>query len=270
MAFTVSDYTDLVRLLAEHPEWRSELRRVILSEDLLTMPEAQRRTEGHLEALAEAQRRSEERLASVEERLASVEERLSRLESIVETLAEAQRQAEERLSRLESVVETLVEQVRSLVEEQRRTANTVSDLKGRMLEITYRDNADAYFGPLLRRLRVVRPHTLEETLEAHLSREEFKDILRLDLLVSGQPRYYPNLSEVWLAVEVSTVVDKEDIDRARRRADLLRQAGYQAIPTVAGEQVTSRAEDEAHTHKVVLLEDGWIFLWEEALQAWAT
>ena len=38
MAFTVQDYHDLVRLLSEHPEWKSELRKLLLSGELLTLP----------------------------------------------------------------------------------------------------------------------------------------------------------------------------------------------------------------------------------------
>ena len=39
MAFTVEDYRDLVQLLSEHPEWRSELWQLLLSGELLTLPE---------------------------------------------------------------------------------------------------------------------------------------------------------------------------------------------------------------------------------------
>jgi len=38
MAFTVTDFADLTRLLAERPEWQAELRSLILSEDLLALP----------------------------------------------------------------------------------------------------------------------------------------------------------------------------------------------------------------------------------------
>jgi hypothetical protein len=275
MAFTVQDYTDLVRLLNEHPEWRADLRRLILSEELLTLPEivrelaeAQRRTEEQVRALAEAQQRNEARLASVEERLIRLESIVEALVEQVRSLTEAQQGNEERLSRLGSIVEILVEQVRALTEAQQRTERTVGDLKGDMLELTYQNKAGAYFGPLLRRLQVVKPHTLEDRLEVHLSEEEFKDVLLLDLLVSGRPRHHPDIPEVWLAIEVSAVIDQEDVDRARRRAELLSRAGYQAIPAVAGKQATLGAESEARTHKVVLLQDGRIFLWEEALQAW--
>ena len=39
MAFTIEDYRDLVQLLSERPEWRSELRQLLLSDELLILPE---------------------------------------------------------------------------------------------------------------------------------------------------------------------------------------------------------------------------------------
>ena len=34
MAFTVTDFNDLVKLLSQHPEWQAELRRLMLSGEL--------------------------------------------------------------------------------------------------------------------------------------------------------------------------------------------------------------------------------------------
>ncbi|GBC81869.1 Chromosome partition protein Smc [bacterium HR10] len=144
MAFTVHDFSDLVRLLAQHPEWQAELRRLILTEDLLRLPaivqelaEAQRRTEEQVreltaavarleavvEELVQAQRRAEERVEQLEDRVGRLEtvvgelveahrraeERLSHLDATVRELAEAHRRAEERLSHLEVVVRELVQ-----------------------------------------------------------------------------------------------------------------------------------------------------------------
>jgi hypothetical protein len=39
MSFTVADFHDLVRLVEERPEWRAELRRLVLTEDLLALPD---------------------------------------------------------------------------------------------------------------------------------------------------------------------------------------------------------------------------------------
>jgi hypothetical protein len=137
-----------------------------------------------------------------------------------------------------------------------------------MLEMKYRNKASAYFGRLLRKPRVVEPDSLWDDLEAHLSPEEMTDVLLVDLIVRGRPRTQPEAVEVWLAVEVSAVVDWQDVERARRRAELLRRAGYRAIPVVAGERATWGAEDQARQHQVAMLQDGQVFLWDEALQAW--
>jgi hypothetical protein len=58
MPFTVEDFRDLMRLVEERPEWRAELRRWVLSDEILTLPELVR-------ALAEAQRRTAEQLEAL-------------------------------------------------------------------------------------------------------------------------------------------------------------------------------------------------------------
>jgi len=67
VAFTVNDLQDLTRLLIERPEWLSEVRRIVLTDELLALPrevaEAQRRTDERFAELAEIQRRNEEQLA---------------------------------------------------------------------------------------------------------------------------------------------------------------------------------------------------------------
>ena len=74
MAFTVQDFHDLIGILEQHPEWRTELRRLVLTEELLSLPqilrdlaEAQQRTEQRVEELAEAQRRTEQRIGRLQD-----------------------------------------------------------------------------------------------------------------------------------------------------------------------------------------------------------
>jgi len=107
MAFTVNDFPDLLRLLAEHPQWQVELRNLILHDEFLALPqvvrelaeaqrelaEAQRRTEQRVEGLAEAQRRTEQRVEELAEAQRRTEQR-------VEELAEAQRRTEQRVEEL--------------------------------------------------------------------------------------------------------------------------------------------------------------------------
>ena len=62
MSFTVDDYHDLVRLVQQHSEWKSELRQLLLSDELLSLPDMVRE-------ITASHQRAEERLAHAEERL---------------------------------------------------------------------------------------------------------------------------------------------------------------------------------------------------------
>ncbi len=235
MAFTVRDFTDLVRLLNKHPEWRSELRRIVLTDELLTLPDLVRE-------LAEAQKRTELR---------------------VEELAEA-------IKKTQITLAELAYNMQIMIGVQKDTNDRLGALTGTVLEIQYREHVGGYFGRWLKRARAVKPESLEETLEASLSHEELLEVLRLDLLVSGRLRGGPDSPEIWLAVEVARVLDEEDVQRAVQRAALLRKAGYRAPPLIAGENIKLEAEAAAREKKVVVVQDGRGFLWDETLAAWET
>ena len=51
MPFTVEEFQDLIRLLEQHPEWRAELRRHVLSDELLELPAVVRQLADQLTAL---------------------------------------------------------------------------------------------------------------------------------------------------------------------------------------------------------------------------
>ncbi len=220
MAFTVREFQDLVQLLRERADWREELRQTLLSDDFLALP-------GIVRELAEAQRRTEQR---------------------VEELAEAQRRTEV---------------------EVRRLTNRVASLDGRMLEFEVARKAFSYFGRLLRRVEVINPNDIEDLLEARLPAEYLADILRLDLFVHGRLRrglMEDKEPEMWLAVEVSVVVDREDVERVARRASLMRQGELQVLPVAVGENATEGARSMAKEQGVVLMRDGSMAFVNEALQ----
>ena len=262
MAFTVSDFGDLKRLLADHPEWRVELRQLLLSEDFEALP-------GIVRRLAEAHERAEQRLSGIEDRLARVEQRLERVEARLEG-------AEQRLDRLEETVGQLVEAHRRAEERLERLEHRMhrvevklARIDGRTLELAYREKAPAYFGRWIRRVQLADLNDLMEQLESRLGDAEAAyDVLLADLVLRGQAARLPHRPEVWLTVEISSVVDREDVRRAVRRAERLRQAGLPAIPVVAGEDATEGAETESRDRGVPMLQDGVGFFWDEAWNAW--
>lgn len=51
MAFTVVDFQDLLKLLSDHPEWRTQLRPLVLGEEVLAIPSRMDRVEATLDRL---------------------------------------------------------------------------------------------------------------------------------------------------------------------------------------------------------------------------
>jgi hypothetical protein len=254
MAFTVRDFRDLVELLEQHPEWRAELRRLVLSEELLALPQL-------VQALAEAQQRAEQRLEHVERRLEHVErrlehveQRLERLEATVQALAEAQHQTEQK------IVQLIEAQVR-LERRVERVEVSVGDIKGVTLEIRYYNRAFAYFSRVVRRAHALSGDELHALLEPAidqglLSEEGADDVIQADVVVRGRRR--DDGSEVYLVVEVSWGVGPGDVERAVRRASLLTQTGVRTLPVVAGEHITDEAAELARAMHAWQVFDGQV------------
>jgi len=293
MVFQREDYNQFIGLLQKNPDWIPELRNLLLSQDFLALPEivrtlvetqqktelaiqnliqAQERTESRLERLEQAQERTEARLNHLEavvERLAQAQERtearLDHLEAIVERLAQAQERTEARLNHLEAIVERLAQAQEYSEQKLNQLDNQVASLRGQALEQKYCQRAAAYFGRLLKKVRVISSEVLAESLEELLSPEEFQDALLIDLVVQGRPRNTEESSEIWLAIEVSTVIDRNDVIRSRRRADLIQRQGIPTLAVVAGEDLTEGGEAQASREKVAVVQNGSVKFWQDAI-----
>jgi hypothetical protein len=249
MPFSVEEFRDLVRILEERPEWRSELRRFILTDQLLALPEQMTElrayTEQRFQALAAAQQRTEERLTTLAAAQQHTEERLT-------ALAEAQRRTEERLATVSTQLADLIQVVQTF-------ATDLGELKGRSLEHAYGTKVYAYFSRIVRRAHTLAPDELTSLLEdaidrGVLSEEQAEDVSLADVIVRGRRR--TDGVEVFLVVEVSWDVGPQDVERAMRRASLLAHTGTPALPVVAGTWVTPEAADLARTQQVWQLTNG--------------
>jgi len=223
---------------------------------------------------AEAQRRSNERFVRIDAIMAELAEAQKRTEQRVGELAEAQKQAEARLTRVEVALVELAEaqkrteqRVEELAIALRQTNTRVGRLVGDNLERRYRERASAYFAQVVRRVRVVDVGAFAADIEHFLTEAEFADLLALDLLLRGQLRGQAEAPEVWLACEVSSVVDSNDVRRAAARAGLLRKAGLPALAVAAGEDATDGAIELAQADSVFVMQDGRRLYWDEALAA---
>jgi hypothetical protein len=230
MPFELQDFQDLVRSLREHPDWREELRALLLTEELLTLPAVVRELTVTVAQLAEGQQRLTDRL----------EQLTDRLEQLTVTVAQ-------------------------LAEGQQRLEVHMGEVRGWTLEQRYRTHAPAYFGRLLRQVQPVDLGRLAETLRERLEERDLAEVLLADLILSGRLPTPPGPPELWVVLEVSATVDRGDVERAQRRAALLRQARYPAVAVAGGREATAGARQVAGEVGVALLLDGHIDGWQAAL-----
>src|SRR6266536_1670987 len=142
MSFTVDDFHDLIRLVETRPEWRAELRRLVLTNELLTVPEQlatlRARSEEQFQALAEAQQRTGLQLATLTERVTALAVAQERMGGQLATLTERVTALAAAQERMNSQLATLTEQVASLTRVVHTLTVDVGTLKGKNLEADYR------------------------------------------------------------------------------------------------------------------------------------
>lgn len=269
---TVSDVNDLIRILNENPEWRHQLRRVLLTEELLQLPELVReladlqrqqslelvQIRAVLAEVVQIQRQHSEMLAQHSEAIDRLteaqrrtDERLEQLAQEVRALAEAQRRTDERLHQL-------AEEVRALAEAQRRTEEQMEKLAEaqRRMEFALGQFAEWQRGEAGRREGEQYEQRMIRRAPAYFaggeggSPAEFpvRSILSRWLAPLYEQQILdasvdPALSDIiwWkgnrvLVVEVSQKVNGRDVHRARQRADTLREVGIDATPVIIGQE----------------------------------
>ena len=278
MAFTVEDFQDLVRLLAQHPEWRSELRRLLLSEELLTVPERLARVE---RLLAELVQRDEERSRQLAGLIEAVRENTRQIAELRETVAEHSRQIAElretvaehsrQIAEQTRQIEGLRETVLLLAQRLDTVAGRTDMALGELLELRAERRLSSWLGRFLRGLRVRPPGEWERAFRPLLSPAAFDRLLDADLLARGRLTL-DGQREVWLAIEVSRVIDAEDVARAQEWAQLLREVGLVAVPVVLGAALTGEAREAVERERVLFVEATlqrvWVHGWEAVRERW--
>jgi len=223
-----------LKALKEDPEFAAEVRALLLSEDLLNLPPKFDRMEKKID-------RIEHKVDKLEERQTRSEERQDRLEKKVDKLVEEVAGLKQDVDILKKDVDTLKKDVDILkkdVDILKKDVDIlkkdVAYLKGSDRERWYRDRAHAVFGRIILKGKPFEEKAAEILWDAYkrgqISKEERDEVLSADLLWSGER----DGKFVVLVVEVSFTISQEDVERAKKRAEILRKLGILAIPIVGG------------------------------------
>jgi hypothetical protein len=229
---------DMLELLRSDAAFREEVRRQLLTEEVLGLPAVVR-------GLAEAQRRTEEQLQRLGERLdlriEQMAEQLQRLGERLDLRIEQMAEQLQRLGeRLDLRIERLAEQVEALVSWQRGEAG--------------RRAGERYEREIVRRALALFNGGEGGAADEPWVRQRLAELLRarLDEGIVGAEED-PALADVlwWkrgqvAVVEASLQVNGGDVARAARRAATLGRAGARALAVVIGnEWATPGAAREA-------------------------
>jgi hypothetical protein len=171
--------------------------------------------------------------------VAALTEAQVRMEVQLASLTEAQTHTENKLAALTEVVQ-------SLVFSGERQAVRLDAVLGRTFEMQFRDRLTSYLGRLMRRGRLLRNDEVLDAVEQAIDASEADELLRADVIAAG---VVDGLSS-HVVVEVSVTCHAADIERAERRAAILRKAGLVAVPLVACEVISPELLTYARSRQV--------------------
>ncbi len=280
-------WEEFLRLLQTDHAFREEVRRLVLTEELLTLPEKVEELIKAVRELVEAQREHSEILRQHSEQIAALVEAQRRTEEAlrqhseilrqhseqITALIEAQRRTEEALRQHSEILRQHSEQIAALIEVQNRTEAQIAALveaQRRTWEelqrlLTWqrgeagRREGERYERQVIRRAPAIFNGGQGGSPEQPIVQQRLTQLL-VPFWQEGliAPEDDPLLADlIWwkdeqiVVVEVSLQVDRYDVERAARRAATLRRAGAMAMGLVIGEEwATPEAYDEAMRRQV--------------------
>ena len=241
---TISTIHDISRALRENPEWREEIRRELLTTELLALPDSHAALTARVDAL------------TIEVRALTI--RMDALTTKVDALT--------------TEVRDLTAEVRAFVEATTRRLDAMDERMDRMqyrLDQLWGDRLEAKLPKKLptllsREFDVRRTHPVwaasragifrrspqfEDDIEAaadagKITEQEETRLRATDLIMRA--RRNSGGATIWFAVEASGVINTDDIERARQSADAIKKMYEQeGVPMVYGYRIPYPQREQA-------------------------
>ena len=229
---TINDISDLIRILRDDPAWAEAVRSVLLSQELLRLPE-------EVAALTRAFR---EHAETVNKRLESLEAGQQRLEGRQERLEQGQAQLQTTVNGMRGDLGNL-----SGSFFQRRAANFAGRVARRdfhLQQTSLVHHADQIGDSALKQML----DNAAEDAPRNFTEDDAASVEQADAVIAGKD---PDGAEVYLLVEASITIVKNDVDRAKDRAELLQRAiGAVTHAVVIGEAIADDAATQAKDRAV--------------------
>ena len=267
----IATFEDILAAMEQNPQLQTALRQHVLDQEFLQLPAIVRELQRTVAELAQLVR---DYIAATDERLSQIEQRLNRIEGDVTELKAGQGRLEQDVTELKGGQARLEQDVTELKAGQARLEQDVTELKtgqqllqgqfnqfrGENYEARVQSQAVSYS---VIQMGFTNPHIsrpvkagnapqfnsiLQQAISnGSISRDDAMDLCNADLIISGDENQH-------LIAEISITADNDDIQRAVRRADIMKAAtDGVCTPVIIAQNVPAPQSTEARSHGVVAM-----------------
>ena len=239
--YPILTFADILRALKEHPDWLEELRKLILTAELLELPKK-------VDELLKRVEKLEQDVEILKHDVEILKHDVEILKQDVEILKQDVEILKHDVEILKQDVAILKQDVEQLKKDVNYLKGEFGKFKGSDFERKIRDKYYAYFGRLLKKAKILHMEKLIDLIDEAEDKREISEterdyLFELDLVVKGKIR--KTGKEVVLAVEISYSLYPEDVERAKKRAEILRKVlKTEVIPTVVYVEAKKELKDE--------------------------
>ncbi|MGH9105505.1 MAG: hypothetical protein ACRDZX_06640 [Acidimicrobiales bacterium] len=235
------DTLGIIRQMREDPALRDELRSVLLSQELLQLPERLAKVEAEISEIrhdiADMDRRLTSRLDAMDKRLDTMDKRFDAMDKRLDTMDKRFDAMDKRFDAMDKRFDAMDKRFDAMQVD-------VGDLKGSDLERRVREAPRRHLGRFVRHATSLTEQDLDAA--GGLGEDDAEYLRYADVVVRGEDPV--SGAEVLGAVEVAWTAHQDDLSKALRRADLLaRSTGTPVLPLVVSQQQPAQVVvDRAH------------------------
>ncbi|MFN3739870.1 MAG: hypothetical protein ACK4TF_04260 [Thermodesulfovibrionales bacterium] len=273
--FKIETFEDILKALRERPDWLEELRRIILTEELIAFPskfekfkkeEFQPLKQEVKDFRGEFEKFKKEEFQPLKQEVKDFRGEFEKFkkeefqplkQEVKDFRGEFEKFKKEEFQPLKEKVDKIEQDVAVLKQDVAVLKQDVADLKGDNFERKVREKAPSYFGRFIRKCKVITPEELADILDdamdsGIISEQERDDTLNTDVVVQGVLKH-DREKKVVLVTEVSIKADRSDVERAALRSKVIEKTlKVPAIAIVIGKEFTEGAEVRAKELEVIL------------------
>ena len=265
--------SDVIREIRENPEVREEVRRLIMTDELLAVPAILARMEDRQGRMEDRQGRMEGRLDRIDERQGRMDERQDQMEETQRQIVQLLVLHGERLARVEETQTRLVETQAGMVAILERMEADLAGIKGSVVESRAQrrvvelasaglglHSSEVVVGPMLP--TGASQQFLDACQQAEASAEQRERLRNTDLIIRARKGTDGASKPVYLTVEVAYRLDDEDINRVSESMAILRglipksaEPDAEVMGAIYGTRISDRLRGVAETRHLNVFDE---------------